>query len=330
MMKGPALFHTTILALFVAGLLVAPFAVNPGLLFLIGLAMLQALFALSWNLMFSRAGLGSFGHAMFYGIGAYTVAAVIFHGLPVPFLAAVLLSALFGAVASFVVGMIVLKRTTGIQFAVLTLALSQLVLLIVSYTNFLGRDDGLSGLARPRIRLPGFTLDLTSPTAYYYFILSVCALVTALLLWFVSGPRGRRLLAVRIDSERAAFLGVNVLHQRLLAFTLAGAIAALAGALVAPWAQIVSTDTMSWLTSAQPMLATLLGGAGSFWGPVIGAFSLTAVNYFTRTFVGLSEVMVGGVLLVIVMLAPAGIAGFVQAATRRFSQKDATRNEGDK
>ncbi|MET0743889.1 MAG: branched-chain amino acid ABC transporter permease, partial [Microvirga sp.] len=216
-----------------------------------------------------------------------------------------------------VVGLIVLPRTTGIQLAVLTLALSQLVLLYASYTDALGRDDGLSGLKRPRLDLGSFTIDLTPLPHYYYFILFVSVAVTALLLWFVSGPRGRILLAVRIDPERAAFLGVNVRRQRIMAFTLAGAIAALVGAVAAPWAQIVSTDSMSWLSSAQPMLATLLGGAGSFWGPVIGTFGLALINYATRTFAGLSELTVGGVLLIVVMIAPAGILGLARSFSRR-------------
>ena len=304
-------------ALYLAALLLAPAFVDRGLLFLIGLTMVQAVFALSWNLLFRYAGLASFGHAMFYGIGAYCTAAIIFHHIPVPFLAAVLLSAALGGLTAFVVGIIVLARTTGIQLAVLTLALSQLALLLVSYSSFLGRDDGLSGLTRPRLELGALSIDLIAPTAYYYFILVVCTAVTAALLWFVSGPRGRTLLAVRIDAERAAFLGINVKRQRILAFTLAGAIAALAGSLLAPWSQIIATDTMSWLTSAQPMLATLLGGAGSFWGPVIGAFALAFIGYFTRTMAGLSEITVGGILLAVVLIAPAGISGLAQSIAGR-------------
>ncbi len=299
-----------------AALALAPLFVNRGLLFVIGLTMLQALFALSWNLLFRYAGLASFGHAMFYGIGAYCTAAVIYHQLAIPFLAAVLLSALVGGLTAFIVGLIVLPRATGIQLAVLTLALSQLALLFVSYSNFLGRDDGLSGLTRPRLNFGAFVVDLTPPTAYYYFILIVCAVATAALLWFVSGPRGRTLLAVRIDAERAAFLGIDVKRQRIAAFTLAGAVAALSGALVAPWAQIIATDTMSWLNSAQPMLATLLGGTASFWGPVIGAFALALITYSTRTLAGLSELTVGGILLVVVLLAPSGLYGLVQALSR--------------
>jgi len=138
--------------------------------------------------------------------------------------------------------------------------------LLVSYSTFLGRDDGLSGLTRPRLSFGLFSIDLTTPRDYYYFMLVVCVAATAALLWFVSGPWGRTLLAVSIDAERAAFIGINVRRQRIVAFSLAGAVAALTGALVAPWAQIVTPDSMSWLNAAQPMLATLLGGTGSFWG----------------------------------------------------------------
>ena len=320
-------FRFVAIAVFGLGLLLAPVMVNQGLLFLIGLAVIQSVFALSWNLMFRYGGLASFGHAMFYGCGAYTVGAIIFHRLPVPFLGALALATALGAIAAFVVGLVVLRRTTGIQLAVLTLALSQLALLFVSYSTALGRDDGLSGLARPRIDLGVTVLNLTSLNAFYYFIVAACAAATALLLWFVSGRRGRLLLAVRIDGERAAFAGIDVLRQRITAFTIAGAVAAFAGALAAPWTQIVSTDSMSWLASAQPMLATLLGGAGSFWGPVIGAFGLTAISYATRAYVGVSELMVGGILLAIVLLAPSGIAGLFETLVAQRRPTDA-KSEG--
>lgn len=310
-------------AILFAALAAAPHLVNPGLTFLIGLTMANAVFALSWNLLFRYAGLASFGHAMFYGIGAYCTAAFIFHNLPVPFLLVVVISVLLGGLVAFVVGLIVLPRASGIQLAVLTLALSQLVLLFVSYTNYLGRDDGLSGLRRPRMSLGPLVIDLSQPTAYYYFMLIACSLATAALLWFVSGRYGRTMLAMRIDPERAAFIGINVRHQRIAAFTIAGAVAALCGSLVAPWAQIVATDTLSWLNSAQPMLATLLGGAGSFWGPVIGAMALAILNYLTRTMAGLSELMVGGILILVVLVAPSGLYGLGQTLARRYRRRAA-------
>lgn len=311
------------IALGLALLALAPFIANRGLLFLAGLTMAQAVFSLSWNLLFRYAGIASFGHAMFYGIGGYTTGAIIFHHLPIPFLAAVALAVILGAVTALIVGVIVLARTSGIQLAVLTLALSQLALLLVSYSDYLGRDDGLSGLPRPRLAIGWLGIDLSTETGYYYFMFAVCAAATASLLWFVSGPHGRALLAVSIDAERAAFLGIDVRAQRIAAFTLAGAVAALTGAIVTPWTQIITTDSMSWLSAAQPMLATLLGGAGSFWGPVIGAFALTLIGYFTRTLAGVSEITVGGILLAVVLVAPAGIYGLSQSIARAVAQRRA-------
>lgn len=160
--------------LIMAFLLGAPYWVNQGLLFLVGLALIEALFALSWNLMFSYAGLASFGHAAFYGIGAYTVAAFPFHGIKIPFLLVLLIAVVLGAVSSFLVAIVVLRRASGIQLAVLTLALSQLLVLCIGYTNFLGRDDGLSGLRPPNIEFGLFNVDMASRVAAYYFILVVC------------------------------------------------------------------------------------------------------------------------------------------------------------
>jgi branched-chain amino acid transport system permease protein len=288
----------------------APYWVNQGLLFLLGLALIEALFALSWNLMFSYAGLASFGHAAFYGIGAYTVAAFLFHGIKIPFLLVLVIAVAVGAASSFLVAIVVLRRASGIQLAVLTLALSQLLVLGIGYTTFLGRDDGLSGLRPPKMDFGLFNVDMASRVSAYYFILVVCAAAGGGLWWLASGRRGRALQAVRIDPQRAAFVGIDVWRQRVFAFTVAGACAALAGGLAAPWAQIVAPDSVQWLHSAQPMLATLLGGAGFFWGPVLGVFGLMAINYATRTYVGLLEIMVGSVLLVIVMVAPSGLLGF--------------------
>jgi branched-chain amino acid transport system permease protein len=125
----------------------------------------------------------------------------------------------------------------------------------------------------------------------------------------VNGHLGRAMQAVRIDPERAAFVGIDVWRIRVLSFTISGAFAAVAGALLPPWGQIVTPDYVNWLHSAQPIFATLLGGVGFFWGPAVGTIGLSALNYSTRTFVGISEMLVGASLLAVVLLAPQGILG---------------------
>mgnify|MGYP001057111169 FL=1 len=305
------------LAVLLVAFLLAPFLVHPGLVFIAGFAMIQIVFALSWNLLFSYAGLVAFGHAAFFGIGAYVSAVALRYGWHINFLLIPPISAVLGAAAAFLVAIVVLRRANGIQFSVLTLALSQLVVVLIGYSEYLGHDEGISAIPRPVINLGIATLDLNNPLASYYFVIVIGLIAIALIWLVVHGPIGRTMQAVRIDPERAAFVGIDVWRLRVVAFTLSGGFAALAGSLLAPWAQIVHPDYVNWLASAQPLFATLLGGAGFFWGPVVGVLGLAWLNYAMRTFVGLSEIMIGASLLVVVLLAPQGILGALRDAVRR-------------
>jgi branched-chain amino acid transport system permease protein len=298
------------------GFVLAPFLVNPGLVFLAGFALIQIVFALSWNLLFSYAGLVSFGHAAFFGIGAYMSAAALRYGYDINFLLLIVACSIAGAIGAFLLAVVVLRRASGHQFAVLTLALSQLVVVLIGYSAFLGHDEGISAIPRPTINLGLFTINLNQPLANYYFVLTIC-LVAVLMMWLlVKGHLGRAMLAVRIDPERAAFVGIDVWRIRVVTFTISGAFAAVAGALLAPWGQIVTPDYVNWLQSAQPIFATLLGGASFFWGPVVGTIGLSTLNYLTRTWAGMSEILVGASLILIVLIAPQGILGMVRDFAR--------------
>ncbi|MBZ6078474.1 branched-chain amino acid ABC transporter permease [Microvirga puerhi] len=305
------------LLLLFAAFLFAPYLVNPGLVFIAGFAMIEIVFALSWNLLFSYAGLVSFGHAAFFGIGAYVAAATLRYGYDIHFILVLLICAVLGAVGAFLVALIVLRRASGIQFSVLTLALSQLVVVLIGYSDYFGHDEGISAIPRPVMNFGLFTVDLNRPLANYYFVLFVCLVAVGLMWLLVKGHLGRAMQAVRIDSERAEFIGIDAWRIRVFAFTISGAFAAVAGALLAPWGQIVTPEYVNWLHSAQPIFATLLGGAGFFWGPVVGIVGLSALNYFTRTFTGLSEVLVGASLIAVVLVAPQGILGTLRQLAKR-------------
>ncbi|MCC6987604.1 MAG: branched-chain amino acid ABC transporter permease [Acidobacteria bacterium] len=295
-----------------------PFWANPGLEFLIGLLLIQALFAMSWNILFGYAGLASFGHAGFYAIGAYFTGALLRYQVPVPFPLMLVLAALIGAAVAWLIGILALRRLSGIFLAVLTVALSEILRLLLSYAKVLGAEDGLSNIPRPRIGLGVATLDLTSAHAYYGFLLVAVGLATAALWWLLHSRYGRTFQIIREDAERAAFLGTPVARYRVLAFMISGGVASFAGALYAPWARVVTLDEVNWLQSLQPMLYTLLGGAGSFWGPAIGAAAFVTINYQTRTLAGVSEVIVGSALLVIILVAPTGIVGLWHAAHAKW------------
>jgi branched-chain amino acid transport system permease protein len=227
----------------------------------------------------------------------------------VPFPLLLIGSLLLGAAAAAIVGFIALRRTSGIALGILTLSLGEILRRVINYTDVLGSDDGLSGVPRPKLDLGLLAIDLSSERAYFWFLCIACG-AAALALWALAVSRfGRTMVTARQDPSRAEFLGINVARVRLTAFVISGAVATLAGGLHVPWAQIVTPDTVSYLHSTQPMLNTLLGGSGFFWGPAVGAAFFSALGYATRTLAGLSELISGLVLLVVVLAAPGGILG---------------------
>lgn len=313
---GPA-----VLVMLFALLFVAPHLVNAGLLFIIGMTLIQSVFALSWNLLFGYTGLASFGHAGFYAIGAYFTGAALRYDFHLPFLVTLILAGVLGALVAFAIGVVALKRLTGIFLAVLTVALTEALGKIIGFSPLLGEQDGLGNIPRPVINLGVTTMDLTHGDDYYHFLLVASALIIGGLWWVVHSRLGRTFRAIREDADRARFVGIDVARYRVISFMISGGTAALAGALSAPWTRIVTLDQVNWLASTQPMLNSLLGGFTSFWGPIVGSVAFASINYWTRTFPGLSEMMVGGVLVLIIIVAPTGILGILGKIRTRLTRK---------
>lgn len=296
----------------VAILMSLPYWTTPAIVFLVGLTLIDAVFALSWNLMFGFTGMTTFGHAAFLAIGAYMAALILKSSAGMHYLLVLLMAATVGAVLAGLVGAIILRRATGIALAILTMAIGEILRIVLGYSVALGREDGMSGIPRPVLDLGLVSIDLQAGHNYYWFLCIVCALVAAGLCWLTFSRFGRVLRSIRQDAERTSFLGVNVARYRLISFTIAGAIGTFAGALYASWVQTITPELSDTFHSAQPMLNALLGGAQSFWGPVIGTAVFAVVNFSTRTFAGLSELIVGTVLLVVILVAPSGIMGLVK------------------
>lgn len=295
-----------------------PLAGDKGLVFLAGTLALHVIIGLSWNLMFGRTGLVSFGHASFFAIGGYAFAwaAKVSPGLhPLLLLAA---AGLLGAIVAFVVGIIALRRSVGVYFAILTLALGQIVYLLLSYIPALGREDGFTGIRRPRLALGVTSIDLGRGDNYYYFVLIMCGVLAAGLWWAVHGRIGRVFKSIQQDAERAAFLGINVQAYRIRSFAIASGTTAIAGALYAPWLQLLTPEVAHWTFSARPILYTLLGGVQSFWGPAVGALIFSVLEYGTRTLHGLSEIVIGCILLLVVLAFPGGLLGGLSRLGRRM------------
>jgi branched-chain amino acid transport system permease protein len=293
--------------------LLLPIWVGGGILYIASLVLISSVFALSWNLMFGFGGLATFGHAAFFGIGGYIAAYMLKSDAHASFEGVLLMALLAGGLAAAVIGVIAIRRANGVQLAILTLALAEVLRVLISYSNSLGRDEGLSAIPRPTIGFGNFSLVLTSDVHYYYFLCISCGLMGWAAWALCHSAFGRTLRSIHQDAQRARFLGINVDRFHLVSFIVAAAIAAFVGALAAPLSQIVTPDALSVARSTEPMLHTLVGGAASFWGPVAGTIVFAAIDYATRNLPGLSELIMGVALLAIVLLAPGGLIGHLKS-----------------
>src|SRR5438132_13178048 len=255
-------------AVLAAVVLLVPAIAGPFLRYLVLNMLLLALLALSFNLLFGMTGLLSFGQGAFYSGGAYAAALLLRAG--VSLLPSILLGSLFAAALAALIGAFCVRHTR-IYFSMLTLAFGMLVYAVVwKWTDVTGGDDGLIGIPRGRIGLPGpldFSLD--SPARYYLFAAVLVLLSMAALHRLSASPLGLSLRAIRVAAERLAFSGVKVRRTVYIAFVTAGLFAGLSGALLAPLEQTVSPSTAHWTKSAEPVMATLIRGPLPFLGPIL-------------------------------------------------------------
>lgn len=264
----------------VAALFALPLWLGSFWLYLAMQMMLLALFALGFNLLLGHTGLLSFGQAGFFAVGAYVCALIL---LELPSLLPGLVGGVLAAgLVALVLGYLSV-RLTEIYFAMLTLSFGMMIYsLAIRWRDVTGGDDGLTGIPRAPLELPYLSIDLTQLQNYYYFVLVVTLLAVWLMRRIVNSPLGLTLRAVRDSAVRAAFVGVPVRRYRLWAFLVAGLYAGLAGAMLAPLERTITPVYAHWLYSAEPVLASLLGGIYVFAGPILGAV----------LFIGIKEVVV--------------------------------------
>jgi branched-chain amino acid transport system permease protein len=269
--------------------------------------LIMALFAMSFNLLFDGAGLLTFGHGCYYGVGAYTTA-LLMTEVGMSMFPAMVCAMVMGGLAALVFGYFCV-RLTGVYFSILTLAFAQLMFSVFqqSYT-LTGGDLGILDIQPPPF--------LVAVNGYYYFTLLVVG-VSLWLLWRIGhSPFGRTLRASRDSVVRTQFIGINVRRYRLAAFVIAGVFASLAGALFAPFNRAVAPFLVSWVKSSDPVLMTLLGGAGTFWGPVVGAAVFTTLHEVAIGYTTYWLLLMGGILLLGVLFLPGGILGFLEERWR--------------
>lgn len=229
------------------------------------------IFALATYLLLSVAGLYSFGQAAFFGIGGY-VAGYVYINTDLPLIAGLVLAAVGSALIAMVVGMMSIKRT-GIYFMMLTFAFNQMIYyLAYSWHSVTGGEDGLGGIRRPDLTIPGLgTIDFSSHLNFYILTSVMFVAIFACLYQLIRSPLGLVLNAARQNPHRTASLGFSVYRAQLLAFVIAGAASGVAGALFAMLYRIMPIDAISWTSSGTAVFMVVIGGMSSIFGPVIGA-----------------------------------------------------------
>jgi branched-chain amino acid transport system permease protein len=303
-------------AALIAALFLVPLLAGNYLTYLTIQILILSLFALGFNLLFGYTGLLSFGQAGFYAVGAYICARILLVqpslllGVIGGTVAAAMVAALLGALS---------VRHTRIYFSMLTLAFGMMIYSVAwKWRDVTGGDDGLVGIPRAPLKVFGaVSISLSTIEHYYYFVLVVAVLGAFFMYRLVHSPFGLSLQAIRDGETRAPFVGMSVRAHRLLAFSIAGLYAGLAGALLPPLENTVTPVLAHWTTSADPVLATLLGGIYAFSGPIVGAVLFIVIkDLIVRVTVHWSIVL-GAVVIMLVMGFRGGVASIVAGMVAR-------------
>jgi len=296
-------------------LCLAPAFFSTYVLGLLILTLIYGIFAMSLNILTGYAGLPSLGHAMFFGISAYTVGILevkmstnfglqLIAGLS----AAVVIGAGFGLLA---------VRSKGISFVMITLSLSMVLWGLASnLAGVTGGTDGLPGISRPKLSLIPLDLEITS--SFYYFVLGFF-IVSALLMYLIArSPFGYTLLGIRESETRMSCLGYNVWRYKYLSFIVAGVFAGLAGILSVYYNGFVNPGDLGIETSAKVLFMVILGGAGTLLGPLIGACSIVLLENFISAYSQRWPMILGAIYVLVVLFAPDGLYDPIKRFIRRF------------
>ena len=287
----------------------APLFVYPVLLMTV---LCFVVFACSFNLLLGYAGLLCFGHAMFFGGGAY-ITGYVLKSSSMPVEVGILAGAAAAAALGYVVGLVAVRRS-GIQFAMITFAIAQFVYFLLLQASFTGGEDGMQRI--PRNALLGM-IDVSKSSVFYYVILALTVASIALFYRIVHSPFGEILRAIRDNEARVESLGFKPERFKLIAFVLSAAMAGLAGGMKATVFQFATLTDVSWPVSGEVILMTLLGGLGTLTGPMVGAGIVIMLNDYLAGFGEWSLVAQGAIMLLVIIFLRRGVVGELGAYLNR-------------
>lgn len=299
MTKNTQLLYGILLAL----LLIVPFQDFVYIVFVMKL-LCFALFACAFNLLLGYTGLLSFGHAAFFGGAAYITSHVCKEWGLTPELG-ILLGMVYAGITGWIFGSLAIRRQ-GIYFAMITLALSQLIFFLALQLPFTYGEDGIQGV--PRGKLFGL-VDLSSDSALYYFVLALFVLAFALILRTIHSPFGQVLKSIRENEPRAVSLGYNVAKFKLVAFVISATLAGMAGSMKSLVFQLATLTDVHWHMSGEVVLMTILGGIGTILGPVVGAAVVIGLQNYLAGIGSFSTIALGAIFVVCVLAFRRGVVG---------------------
>ncbi|MBI4734881.1 MAG: branched-chain amino acid ABC transporter permease [candidate division NC10 bacterium] len=267
-------------------------------------------FAMSLDLLLGYAGMVSFGHSAFFGIGGY-VAALALKQSP-HLLSALVLPALAAALAALVIGFFSI-RVSGVYFIMLTLALSQMFYAYAFQVAWLGAEDGIIGVPRPRL----LGLDLANATAFHLYLVALIGLA-ALVLWrVVRSPFGHVLRGIQENEGRMEAVGYAVQRYKLVAFVMAGTLGGVAGSLYTQFVGSITPDAFFWTTSGEALLMVIIGGTGTLWGALLGAGAFILLQSLVSSYTERWMLILGLTFVLFVLFAPGGIVGALSGRVGR-------------
>jgi len=279
---------------------------------LAGRVLVLGLAAMSFNLLLGFTGVMSFGHAAYFGLGAYGA------GLTLKYLAAstplaILAGVLLGGLAGTLFGLLIVKRR-GVYFAMVTVAFGQIAFyLAYSWDSLTGGYDGLRGFSRAPIDLGITTVDIASKdVTFYYFLLLVFAVATGLQALLLASPFGRTLVAIRENERRARFLGIPIERHIWMSFSISCCFTALAGALYALLNNFADPMGLHYSLSGEIVIMTVMGGMRAFWGPLVGAALFVVLQDYISSMTTNWMSFVGLIFVLVVLFFPRGLLGMLQ------------------
>jgi len=267
-----------------------------------------ALLVMTWKMMLNEAGLFSFGHAVYFGLGAYASVLGWLHIKGLSLMSGILLGGLVAGVVGFILSAF-LVRMSGTYYALLTLAFNQLIWAIVwKWRDITGGDDGLGKFPKPDL----LGISMRDPTNFYYLSVVLVGVCLFLCWYFTKTPLGNVMKSIKSNEERTRFIGFNVGASKIIFLAMLAFFAGVSGALYAQFQEFIGASSIDLVMSTHVIFMAFIGGIGHFWGPLLGSGIYVYLSEYLSHYTDRWELIFGVVVVILVLLAPQGILGITK------------------